>query len=152
MTTRRVSRRLGHQWPWACLCLARALHHSAGLDDAVKLEAAVLVDGRHEVDGGVDRLGVGHARRVEGHGGRAHFWRVCGWVVVQCGCQVGGVGVTFTGGGLDAVKCRSEGLYVCVCVFVCVFVCVCIRVYVYGTGHGGAEVEGVEYIPSVIGG
>lgn len=38
------------------LCLASALQHGASLDDAVKLEAAVLVDGRHDACTG--RLGL----------------------------------------------------------------------------------------------
>lgn len=145
MTTRRVSRRLGQQWPWACLCLARALHHRAGLDDAVKLEAAILVDGRHEVDGGVDRLGVGHGGRVEGHGGRAHVWRECGRVVVQCGCHVGGCGSYIHGRRAGCSEVQERGcLYVCVCVRVCM--------YVFGTGMGERRSRGSSILRVLLGG
>lgn len=55
----------------AHLCLSRALDYGASLDDAVKLEAAVLVDGRHDQAGDVGGFVSGlHARRrgVELHG------------------------------------------------------------------------------------
>ena len=75
----------------ACLCLARALHDGAGLDDAVELEAAVLVDGRHDVDAGIRNLEVLYMGRVQLHASRADGHGFGGRVLaVQCRCHVGG--------------------------------------------------------------
>ena len=76
----------------ACLGLARALHHGAGFDDAVELEAAVLVDGRHYVDAGAGGFGVVHAGRVQLHASRADGLRRMGrhGHGVQCRCHAGG--------------------------------------------------------------
>ena len=75
----------------ACLCLARALHHRAGLDDAVELEAAVLVDGRHDVDAGAGGFCVVQAGRIQLHASRADGGRVGGrGLRVQCRCHAGG--------------------------------------------------------------
>lgn len=75
----------------ACLCLPRALDDGAGLDDAVELEAAVLVDGRHDVDAGAERLDVVYMGRVQLHASRADRNGFGGRVLaVQCRCHVGG--------------------------------------------------------------
>lgn len=66
--------------------------------------------------------------------GRMSGGSVGGWLS-SVAAMSGGVGVTFTGGGLDAVKCRSEG--VCMCACVCVCVCMCLGRAWESGGRGG---------------
>ena len=61
---------IGPDFITAHLGLARALHHRAGLDDAVELEAAILVD-RRKHDGGLGVVEPGLRRN--GNGGRGRL-------------------------------------------------------------------------------
>jgi hypothetical protein len=66
--------------------LARALDHVSGLDDAVKLEAAILVDGRHDAHAGGHGLGAVKTRLggcLELHASRADGRRRGGRVLLR---------------------------------------------------------------------